>query len=46
MTVACEISFTFGGLAVDQTPQMNGTGMVIPGLHRTGEMIGGLLYGN
>lgn len=47
--VACGITFTFGGLAVD--PQTAGvmsaeTGKGIPGLFCTGEMVGGLFYGN
>ncbi|KAF8908953.1 FAD/NAD-P-binding domain-containing protein [Gymnopilus junonius] len=39
--VACGITFTFGGLAID--PQTAGA---IPGLFCTGEMVGGLFYGN
>ncbi|KAF9483434.1 putative fumarate reductase flavoprotein subunit, partial [Pholiota conissans] len=47
--VACGITFTFGGLAID--PEGAGvlsseTGKVIPGLFCTGEMVGGLFYGN
>ncbi|TFK40630.1 hypothetical protein BDQ12DRAFT_627202, partial [Crucibulum laeve] len=47
--VACGITFTFGGLAID--PQTAGviseeTGKAIAGLYCTGEMVGGLFYGN
>ncbi|THH11003.1 hypothetical protein EW145_g941 [Phellinidium pouzarii] len=47
--VACGITFTFGGLAID--PQTAGvlserTGLPIPGLFCTGELVGGLFYGN
>ncbi|KAF9527595.1 FAD binding domain-containing protein [Crepidotus variabilis] len=46
--VACGITFTFGGLAID--PKTTGvlahTGNVIPGLFCAGEMVGGLFYGN
>jgi precorrin 3B synthase CobZ len=47
--VACGITFTFGGLAVD--PETAGvinerTGKEIPGLFCVGEMMGGLFYGN
>jgi len=47
--VACGITFTFGGLAID--PMTAGvlsavTDKIIPGLFCTGEMVGGLFYGN
>ncbi|KAI5121397.1 hypothetical protein M0805_003169 [Coniferiporia weirii] len=47
--VACGITFTFGGLAID--PQTAGVlsehnGRPIPGLFCTGELLGGLFYGN
>lgn len=47
--VACGITFTFGGLAVD--PQSaavisGSTNRAIPGLFCVGEMMGGLFYGN
>ncbi|KAG6868611.1 hypothetical protein C0993_000414 [Termitomyces sp. T159_Od127] len=46
--VACGITFTFGGLAID--PQsaavLREDGREIPGLFCTGEMVGGLFYDN
>ncbi len=47
--VACGITFTFGGVAID--PQTAGvlseeTNRPIPGLFCTGEMVGGLFYNN
>ena len=47
--VACGITFTFGGLSID--PKTAGvmseqTGKPIPGLFCTGELVGGLYYGN
>ncbi|KAJ7696032.1 FAD/NAD(P)-binding domain-containing protein [Mycena rosella] len=47
--VACGVTFTFGGLAID--PETAGvisekTSKVIPGLFCTGEMVGGLFHGN
>jgi precorrin 3B synthase CobZ len=47
--VACGVTFTFGGLAVD--PETTGvlsgsTGKVIDGLFCVGEMMGGLFWGN
>ncbi|KAJ7288467.1 hypothetical protein C8J57DRAFT_1280363 [Mycena rebaudengoi] len=47
--VACGVTFTFGGLAIE--PETAGvisdkTSKVIPGLFCTGEMVGGLFYGN
>lgn len=47
--VCCGITFTFGGLAID--PETAGvisedTGNPIEGLFCTGEMVGGLFYGN
>lgn len=47
--VACGITFTFGGVAVDpRTAEVisERTGRSIPGLFCTGEMVGGLFYGN
>lgn len=49
VTVACGITFTFGGLAIDpDTSSVLGdeSGKPIPGLYCTGEMVGGLWYGN
>lgn len=47
--VACGITFTFGGLAVD--PKSAGvisdiTGEVVPGVFCAGEMLGGLFWEN
>lgn len=46
--VACGITFTFGGLAIDPASAgvINETGGIIGGLYCTGEMVGGLFYGN
>lgn len=47
--VACGITFTFGGVAIDpKTAEVisEQTGGSIPGLFCTGEMVGGLFYGN
>lgn len=47
--VACGITFTFGGLAIDVDGAgvlSRTTGRAIPGLFCTGEMVGGLFYGN
>lgn len=47
--VACGITFTFGGLAIDaKTGEVlsDSTGKPIPGLFCTGEMVGGIFYGN
>ncbi|KAF9454771.1 phospholipase D [Macrolepiota fuliginosa MF-IS2] len=46
--VACGITFTFGGLAVDPVNAcvVNEQGNKIEGLYCTGEMVGGLFYGN
>ncbi|KAI0301109.1 hypothetical protein B0F90DRAFT_1628674 [Multifurca ochricompacta] len=49
VVVACGITFTFGGIAVD--PKTSGVLRVesdkpIPGLYCTGEMVGGLWYEN
>ncbi|KAF8236326.1 FAD/NAD(P)-binding domain-containing protein [Tricholoma matsutake] len=47
--VACGITFTFGGLAIDpETASVlrNSTGQKIEGLFCTGEMVGGLFYNN
>jgi succinate dehydrogenase/fumarate reductase flavoprotein subunit len=49
VTVACGITFTFGGLAIDpETSNVLGdeSGRPIPGLYCTGEMVGGLWYDN
>ncbi|KAI0263959.1 FAD/NAD-P-binding domain-containing protein [Gloeopeniophorella convolvens] len=49
VAVACGITFTFGGLAVDaRTAGVLGdaSGAPIPGLYCAGEMLGGLWYGN
>ncbi|THU99125.1 FAD/NAD-P-binding domain-containing protein [Dendrothele bispora CBS 962.96] len=47
--ITCGITFTFGGLAID--PETGNviseeTGKIIEGLFCTGEMVGGLFYGN
>ena len=47
--IACGITFTFGGLAIDpDTSSVLGdeSGKPIPGLYCTGEMVGGLWYDN
>ncbi|ETW81783.1 hypothetical protein HETIRDRAFT_417853 [Heterobasidion irregulare TC 32-1] len=46
--VACGITFTFGGVAIDSTTAgvLDDTGKEIEGLFCTGEMVGGLWYGN
>jgi len=46
--VACGITFTFGGVAVDPMTAgvMDERGNQISGLFATGEMVGGLFYGN
>ncbi|KAJ3513574.1 hypothetical protein NLJ89_g2875 [Agrocybe chaxingu] len=47
--VTCGITFTFGGLAIDpQTAAVMSaaTNKPIPGLFCTGEMVGGVFYGN
>lgn len=45
--VTCGITFTFGGLHIDQAGQvLNLRGMPMPGLYATGELLGGLFYHN
>ena len=45
--VTCGITFTFGGLAVDQAARvMSEEGAPIPGLYAAGELVGGLFYFN
>jgi len=45
--VSCGITFTFGGLHIDQHARVLDTsGMPIGGLYAAGEMVGGLFYGN
>ena len=46
--VACGITFTFGGVVIDSTTAgvLDDTGKEIEGLFCTGEMVGGLWYGN
>lgn len=46
--VACGITFTFGGLAIDPDTAnvLNEKGERIRGLFATGEVVGGLFYGN
>lgn len=49
VTIACGITFTFGGLAIDpETASVleDENGKPIPGLYCTGEMVGGLWYDN
>lgn len=46
--VSCGITFTFGGLAIDPATAgvVSEEGDIIQGLYCTGEMVGGLFYGN
>ena len=45
--VTCGITFTFGGLRIDQQAQVIGTeGRPITGLYAAGELVGGLFYYN
>lgn len=45
--VTCGITFTFGGLGVDESAQvLSETGPPIPGLMAAGELVGGLFYHN
>jgi len=45
--VTCGVTFTFGGLKIDQAGRVIDTdGAVIPGLHAAGELVGGLFYNN
>jgi tricarballylate dehydrogenase len=45
--VACGITFTFGGVHVDEKARVLDTsGAPIPGLYAAGEMVGGLFSGN
>jgi tricarballylate dehydrogenase len=46
--VTCGITFTFGGLRVDEHARVLAAdgGRPIPGLHAAGEMVGGLFSGN
>lgn len=45
--VTCGITFTFGGLRVDETAGVLDTeGRRIPGLYAAGELVGGLFYHN
>ncbi len=45
--VTCGITFTFGGLRIDQNAQVIGDeGSPIPGLYAAGELVGGLFYHN
>lgn len=46
--VACGVTFTFGGLAVnsDTTAVISTSDREVPGLYCVGEMLGGLFYGN
>ncbi|MGP4015656.1 FAD-dependent tricarballylate dehydrogenase TcuA [Saccharopolyspora sp. 5N708] len=45
--VGCGITFTFGGVRVDESAQVLGTdGKPIDGLYAAGEMVGGLFAGN
>ena len=45
--ITCGITFTFGGLAVDQAARvMSEEGEPIPGLYTAGELVGGLFYFN
>lgn len=45
--VTCGVSFTFGGVRVDDTGAViDGEGRRMPGLYACGEMVGGLFYFN
>lgn len=45
--VTCGITFTFGGLHVDENARvLSADGKPIPGLYAAGEMVGGLFYHN
>jgi tricarballylate dehydrogenase len=45
--VTCGITFTFGGLRIDETGAVQDTtDRPIPGLYAAGELVGGLFYGN
>ena len=45
--VTCGLTFTFGGLRINQKGQVLDTDFdAIPGLHAAGELVGGLFYGN
>ncbi len=45
--VTCGITFTYGGLAVDDSARVLDTAhRVMPGLHATGELTGGFFYHN
>ncbi len=45
--VTCGITFTFGGLKVDEGARViDGGGAAIPGLYAAGELVGGLFYFN
>ena len=45
--VTCGITFTFGGLKIDDDARVIGTDWrPLPGLYACGEMVGGLFYDN
>lgn len=45
--VTCGITFTFGGLRIDETGAVQDTTEnTIPGLYAAGELVGGIFYGN
>ena len=45
--VTCGITFTFGGLGIDEEARvLDQSGRAIPGLHASGELVGGLFYHN
>jgi len=45
--VTCGVTFTFGGLKIDEAAQVENTdGKPIPGLFAAGEIVGGLFYHN
>ena len=45
--VTCGITFTYGGLKIDDTGRvLDITGRVMPGLHATGEITGGFFFHN
>jgi len=44
--VTCGITFTFGGLRIDQDGRVQTEDAAIPGLYAAGELVGGLFYFN
>jgi tricarballylate dehydrogenase len=45
--ITCGITFTYGGLAINESAQvLDREDRPIPGLYATGEITGGFFYGN